>query len=162
MSFSSLPIRVRHALEQASIKTPEELAQRSLLDLQKAKNIGPKTIAVLEAFLTARGLALRVEGAPTSPVPQWLLTYESRARAAGLKCSREGSEVAPYWWLSVRVGPGSTISIFDEAKYILAASSQDLPPRELMARTQTQVLIDALEVIAPEIVEHYAAKREAA
>jgi hypothetical protein len=159
MSFSSLPIRVRHALEQANIKTPEELAQKSRGDLQRAKNIGPKTIAVLEAYLAGRGLALLPENtlAAGGPAPEWLLTYERRAKDAGFRTERCDRSIGGFW-LSVVPGGDEfygTISLFGPSDFILNARIHNQNPSELIA--SATVLVDSLAVIAPEAVETRAA-----
>ncbi len=94
---------------------------------------------------------VRYVAPPLPPIPGWMLQVESRATAAGFKSERCKSTHFDRveWWLSIQLSPGTTISLFGpKDNFILSASVQNITPRELMARTQ--VLLDVLEMVAPD------------
>lgn len=158
--FLEMGARIGNVLAAAGITTVDELTSRTREDLLRANNLGPTTLARIVGFLSQRGLLLaRFVAEPTAPVPEWLITYEARAKVAGFKVERCRPDQSGGWWLSVTMA-GCTISLFGALQFILGVSAQDMDPRELMARAQ--VLIDALEIVAPEITEKFTAKREAA
>ncbi|MBL8911631.1 MAG: hypothetical protein JNM17_13140 [Archangium sp.] len=58
-TFAELPAALRNSLSAAGIRSVEALSNKSLIEMQRTKNIGPKGIAALTAFLERRDLKFR-------------------------------------------------------------------------------------------------------